>query len=259
MRVLALDLRGHGLSEGARSGLDLDSLAWDALTVLAANGAGQEVGGPPAVIAGHGLGAMVAATRGSAPAGLGRRPRARRRWLGGPGCLDPPEPAASSWRPSASHPRCWRPWMPSWPTGATSIRAPGTRTRNGPRRAQVDQKHAGHVALVTRQATLRGLVEAMFGYRPIDTLAAAPAPLLVLVAGAGTADDEMARERELALEDVLAARAAAGLPAARVVRLPGTGHNLMRYRPADAERRAAGAAESTPRAQPDVALGCDRA
>ena len=61
VRVLAPDLRGHGLSEGARSGLDLDSMAWDALTVLAANGVGQEVGGPAAVIAGHGLGAMVAA------------------------------------------------------------------------------------------------------------------------------------------------------------------------------------------------------
>ena len=62
LRVLAPDLRGHGLSEGARSGLDLESMAWDALTVLAANGAGEEVDGPPAIIAGHGLGAMVAAT-----------------------------------------------------------------------------------------------------------------------------------------------------------------------------------------------------
>ena len=87
------------------------------------------------------------------------------------------------------------------------------------------------MALVTRQGTMRGLVDAMFGYRPIETLAAAPARLLVLVAGAGTADDEVARERQLALGDVLDARSAAGLSEARVVRLPGTGHNLMRYRP----------------------------
>ena len=73
----------------------------------------------------------------------------------------------------------------------------------------------------------------MFDYRPVETLSATAVPLLVLVAGAGTADDETARERELALEDVLAARRAAGLPEARVVRLPGTGHNLMRYRPAE--------------------------
>ncbi len=45
----------------------------------------------------------------------------------------------------------------------------------------------------------------------METLSASAAPLLVLVAGAGTADDETARERELALDDVLAARRAAGL------------------------------------------------
>lgn len=99
-------------------------------------------------------------------------------------------------------------------------------------RAQVDQRHAGHVALVARQATLRGVVEGMFGYRPIETLSVARAELLIMVAGAGTADDELARERDLALDDVLAARMAAQGRGARVVRLPGTGHNLMRYRPA---------------------------
>ena len=61
-RVLALDLRGHGLSDSPRSGYDLESLAFDALTVLVANGYGTDADGPPAAVAGHGLGAMVGAT-----------------------------------------------------------------------------------------------------------------------------------------------------------------------------------------------------
>ena len=230
VRVLAPDLRGHGLSEGARSGLDLDSMAWDALTVLAANGAGKEADGPPAIICGHGLGAMVAATAARLqPASVSGLVLVDGGWedLGvstrmSPGEFlagfgEPPEVLASMDAFLADR----RDFDPdSW--DADQERAA---------RSQVDQKHAGHVGMVTRQATMRGLVEAMFGYRPIDTLAAAPARLLVLIAGAGTADDEVARERELALRDALDARAAAGLSAARIVRLSGTGHNLMRYRP----------------------------
>ena len=40
--VVALDLRGHGLSDSPRSGYDLESLAYDALTVLVANGWGRD-------------------------------------------------------------------------------------------------------------------------------------------------------------------------------------------------------------------------
>jgi pimeloyl-ACP methyl ester carboxylesterase len=232
LRVLAVDLRGHGLSEGSRSGLDLASLAWDVLTVLAANGSGVEVGGPPAYIAGHGMGGMVAATAGRVqPASVAGVALVDGGWEDlavstrlSPqeflaGIAEPPEVMASMDAFLADR----RDFDPaSW--DADQERAA---------RAQVDQKHAGHVGLVARQATLRGIVEGMFAYRPMEVLADVPAPLLVLVAGAGTADDEMARERELALDDVLAARRASGSPADRVVRLPGTGHNLMRYRPAE--------------------------
>ncbi len=105
LRVLALDMRGHGLSEGARSGLDLDSLAWDALTVLAANGAGVEADGPPAIIAGHGLGAMVAATAARTPARVGGGCRPRRWGLGGPRRIDPAEPRGVPRGTVASRPR----------------------------------------------------------------------------------------------------------------------------------------------------------
>ena len=178
---------------------------------------GHEVGGPPAVIAGHGMGAMVAATaavssprrsRGSpswtaagrtsgvstrlSPAGIPRGHRGAARGDGLDGCVPGGPARLRSGRWDADQERAFR--------------------------AQVDQKHAGHVGLVTRQATIRGVVEAMFDYRPVETLAAAPVPLLVMVAGAGTADDDTTLERELALDDVLAARRAAGLPEARVMR-----------------------------------------
>ena len=183
LRVLALDMRGHGLSEGARTGLDLESLAWDALTVLAANGAGVEVGGPPAVIAGHGLGAMVAATAARLqPASVAGLALVDGGWedLGVSTRLSPGEFLAGIGRAARG---AGLAWTRSWPTGATSTRRSWDADQERAARAQVDQKHAGHVALVTRQATIRGLVDAMFGYRPIETLAAAPVPLLVLVAG----------------------------------------------------------------------------
>ena len=54
-------------------------------------------------------------------------------------------------------------------------------------RAQVEQKHAGHVALVTRPATLRGVVDSMYRYQPRDVLEEVRCPMLVLVAESGAA------------------------------------------------------------------------
>lgn len=229
-RVLAIDLRGHGLSEGARSDVTPDSLAWDALTVLAANGAGVEAGGPPAVVAGHGLGAMVVA----------RMARLQPASVAGAALVDggwEDIDAATRMSPSELVAALAEP-----PEVLASMDAfladrrdfdPATWDADQERaaRSQVDQKHAGHVALVARSATIRGMVEGMFGYQPHETLCAAPVPLAILVAGSGTADDEDAHDRAVALDELVAARAAAGMPPTRVVRFPGTGHNLMRYRP----------------------------
>lgn len=55
--------------------------------------------------------------------------------------------------------------------------------------------------------------------------------MTIVVAGAGTADDEERRERLLALEDVQRARRDAGRQPASVRLLDGAGHELMRYRP----------------------------
>ena len=71
----------------------------------------------------------------------------------------------------------------------------------------------------------------MFGYDPLEVLPEFPSPLLVAAAESGSADDEVARERLLALEEVVRARSGRGGPT-RVVRYQ-SGHNVMRYRPGE--------------------------
>ena len=229
-RVLAMDLRGHGLSDSPRGGYDLESLAFDALTVLTANGYGTDAGGPPVVVAGHGLGAMVAATmavlRSESIGGValidagweeleeatGMTAADFERSIG-----DPPEVMAS---------------MDAYLADRREFdRASWDVDQEHAARAAVDEKHAGHVALVTRSHALRGSVDAMFEYQPMATVARVAQPVLVAVAQSGAADDEMARERQLALDDVIRVRAERGLAEVTVRRFPGAGHNLMRYRP----------------------------
>jgi pimeloyl-ACP methyl ester carboxylesterase len=228
-RVLAPDLRGHGLSDPTRSGYDLESMATDMLTVLSGNGWGEAVGGPPAVVAGHGFGAMIAATMAArspssvvgvalVDGGWEEMAEATRssadEYLAA--IAEPPEVLASMDAFLADR-RDFH--QPSW--DADQERAA---------RAQVDQKHLGHVGLVSRPTAIRGSVQAMWSYDPSEVLASMPRPLAVLVAET-SADDEAARERRLALDDVLSMRAARALPATQVTRFTGAGHNLMRYRP----------------------------
>ena len=231
-RVLALDLRGHGLSDSPRSGYDLESLAFDALTVLVANGFGTDADGPPAVICGHGLGAMVAATAAQLqPDSVAAIALVDAGWedleeATGMGAAeyqrsigDPVEVLASMDAYLADRreydPQTW---------DADQERAA---------RAAVDEKHAGHVTPVLRAHALRGSVEAMFEYRPHEVLGRLDLPVLVALAETGAADDEIVRERRLALSDVAHRRAASNLAPLDVRTFSGAGHNLMRYRPAD--------------------------
>ena len=228
-RVIALDLRGHGLSDSARSGYDLESLAFDALTVAVANSWGRDADGPPFAVAGHGLGAIVAAEMaGIQPDSIAAVALIDGGWedLGESTGMtaadyersigDPPEVLASMDAYLADRrefdPQTW---------DSDQERAA---------RAAVDEKHAGHVASVVRPFAMHATVDAMFSYRPLDALLDIRVPLLVAVAESGTADDETARERLAALDDVTRARAASGLPPAKIRRFPGAGHNLMRYR-----------------------------
>jgi len=229
-RVIALDLRGHGLSESPREGYELESLAYDALTVMVGNGWGTDVDGPPAVVAGHGLGAMVAATMaGVQPASIAGLALIDAGWesledstgMSAPeferSIGDPPEVLASM----DAYLRDRREFDPgSW--DADQERAA---------RAAVDEKHAGHVAPVVRPFALHATVAAMFSYDPNAALVAVTSPILVAVAESGMADDETVRERLAALDDVQRARALAGARPMAVRRFARAGHNLMRYRP----------------------------
>jgi len=228
--VIALDLRGHGLSDSPRSGYDLESLAFDALTVLVANGWGRDAGGPATVVAGHGLGAMVAVTM----AGIQPDSVAGLALIDG-GWEDPGESTgmtAAEFERSIGEP-------PEVLASMTSYLAdrrdfdPATWDSDAERaaRSAVDEKHAGHVVSVVRPFALRATIDATFSYRPLQALAEITVPMLIAVAESGTADDEVARERLAALDDVLRARAAVGAPETTVARFPGVGHNLMRYRP----------------------------
>lgn len=238
-RVLAMDLRGHGLSDSPRSGYELDSQAYDALTVLVANGWGRDAAGPPAVVAGHGLGAMIAVAMANiqpdsvaalalidggwedVAEATGQTPAEFEQTLG-----DPPE-VLSSMTAFLDDRREFDPQ--TW-----------DEDQERAARASVDEKHAGHVAPVIRQHALRGCVDAMFSYRPQEALVPLAMPLQVALAESGSADDEIVRERRLALEDIVRLRTANGLPEPTIERFVGAGHNLMRYRPADLSAALAG-------------------
>jgi pimeloyl-ACP methyl ester carboxylesterase len=228
-RVLAPDLRGHGLSESPRSGYDLESLAFDALTVLSANGFGADLDGPPAVVAGHGLGAAVAVTMANL------RPRSVAALALVEGGFEDLEEAtgqtAAEYQASIGDPPEVMASMAAYLADRREF-DPGTWDADQERaaRAAVDEKHAGHVASVVRAHALRGSIEALFSYRPRVALAKVAAPVLIAVAESGAADDETVRERRIALDDVVRARAAAGVAAPDIRVFKGAGHNLMRYR-----------------------------
>ena len=156
-RVLAPDLRGHGLSDSPPDGYDLDSLAFDLLTVLTAHGLGPDVDGPPAVLVGHGFGAQVAAwtahLRPAAVAGLALvdggweelEPALRMDAAEFQRGLDEPPEVLASMDAFLADRRDWDP--ATWDTDQERAA-----------RATVDEKHAGRVALVVSRRALRGSV-----------------------------------------------------------------------------------------------------
>ena len=228
--TVAPDLRGPGASDAPREGYDLESLALDMLTVVAAQGWGSAVGGPAVVVAGHGLGAIVAVEAArlepASVAGLvlvdgGWEEVGETTRLSAPELIaamaDPPEVLASMETYLADR----REFDPaSW--DADQERAA---------RAAVVERHAGHVSPVVRASVTRRLVDTLYAYQPLDALGRLLQPVTVLVAGTGTADDEERRERLLAVEDVQDARRATGSDPLTVRLLDGAGHELMRYRP----------------------------
>lgn len=227
-RVVALDLRGHGLSdaptEDPETAYALDMLGDDVVAV--AEGAGLLAdAGDAIVLAGHGFGAMVAA---QAAVALGARCRGLVLVDGGwedlerstgldvdeflRGLDEPPEVMASLDAFLADR--------------AAFAPASWDDDQDRAARATVVETHAGRVVPATRPHALDACVRAMFDYEPLAVLPFVEARVVALVA----ADDETG-SRARALREVSDAREAAGRDPIRSVSFPRDGHNLMRYRP----------------------------
>ena len=232
--VVAMDLRGHGLSDAPTEGYDPATLAEDLVAV--AEGSGLLTGGTGAadadgvganavVLAGHGFGAIVAAW---AAVALGER-CARLALVDGGwesletatginvdeflrGIDEPPEVMRSMAAFLADR-RAFDP--ASW--DADQERAA---------RATVVETHAGKVVPATRPHAAEASVRVMFAYDPLETLTAVRAPIVALLA-----TDDAAGSRARVLAQVSRARVAAGRGAIEEIDLRGDGHNLMRYRP----------------------------
>jgi pimeloyl-ACP methyl ester carboxylesterase len=215
-RTYAMDLRGHGLSDAptATGAYDLDELATDVVAV--ADGSGALDGGP-AVLVGHGFGAMVGA---AAAARLGDRCGRLVLVDGGladvgtatgqdvdeflRGLDEPPEVMRSM----AAYLRDRRSWDPAtWDADQEQAA-----------RAAVVETAAGRLLPATRPHALEACVRTMFGYLPDEVLSRVPAGILAVRRTTPGDDDETGIGETLP-------------PGVRVVDVSAPGHNLLRYRP----------------------------
>ena len=227
-RFVAMDLRGHGLSDAPTEdgAYDLELHGDDAVAV--AEGSGL-LGTAEArvVLVGHGFGAIAAAY---AALALGDRCVGLVLVDGGweslevatdldvdeflRGLDEPPEVLRSMTAFLADR----RGFDPStWDADQEQAA-----------RSTVVETHAGRVVPSARPHATEAIVRAMFDYEPLDVIPAVAAPVTALVA----MDDET-RSRSRALAAVTAAREGAGRGPIRVVAFVHDGHNLMRYRPRD--------------------------
>jgi pimeloyl-ACP methyl ester carboxylesterase len=223
-RVVAMDLRGHGLSDAPTEGYDPEAFAGDVLA--AAEGSGLlEAPGDRVVLAGHGFGAIVAAW---AAAAIGDRCAGLVLVDGGWESLE----AASGMdvdeflRGLDEPPEVMRSMTAFLADRAGFDPATWDADQERAARATVVETHAGKVVPATRPHAAEASVRAMFRYDPLDSLAAVAAPVTALIA----AGDE-GGSRAKALAAASSARAAVGLGRIRAASYPHDGHNLMRYRP----------------------------
>lgn len=229
-RVVTMDLRGHGLSDAPTDdgAYDLTVLAADVVAVAEGSGLlSQETGGPRVMLAGHGFGAIVAAT---AAVELGARCAGLVLVDGGWEALEASTGVdADEFLRGLDEP----PEVMRSMTAYLADRAgfdPSTWDADQERaaRATVVETHAGRVVPATRPHALEACVRAMFTYDPVATLTAFAGPVTALSA----ADDETG-SRARALTAVSEARVAAGQEAIVQIPFRHDGHNLMRYRPSE--------------------------
>ena len=226
IRFVALDLRGHGLSDAPTEdgAYELDLFGGDVIAVAE----GASILGDAsdrAILVGHGFGAIAAAY---AAVALGERCAGLVLVDGGwedleestaldvdeflRGLEEPPEVMAS---------------MSAFLRDRREFdRATWDADQEAAARATVVETHAGRVVASARPHATEGTVRAMFEYDPATVLPEIDAPIAALVAR----DDEL-RTRARALAAISAAREANGRAPIRAVDFGHEGHNLMRFRP----------------------------
>lgn len=234
--TVAIDLRGHGLSDAPTSGYTADQLAEDVVAVAEGAGLLPEADSQ-VVLAGHGYGAIVATW---AALALGGR-------CAGLVLVD------GGWQDLGAEtglsPDEWLREMAEPPGIFSSMAAyladrrdfdPATWDADQERaaRSTVVEVPAGKVVSATRPHAVAASVEAMCTYDPIASLGAVTAPVTALLAA-----DEDPTGRATRLANLDAIRLRAGLAPIRRVELSSAGHNLMRYRPAEVSAAILAAAE----------------
>lgn len=238
--VVAMDLRGHGLSDAPTEGYDLPTLGSDVVAVAEGSGL-LDAPGARVILAGHGFGAIVAA---HAAIQLAERCAALVLVDGGWEDLGVTtgQDADEFLRTLEEPPEVLRSLATYLADREGFDPTTWDADQQAAARAAVIELPAGRVVSATRPHALEACVRAMFTYSPSTTLRDVTAPIRIVSA----ADDE-AGGRSEALR-----RTAADLAAARRPRLwhrsfPSDGHNLMRYRSAEVASAILGAVDEWPR------------
>jgi pimeloyl-ACP methyl ester carboxylesterase len=229
LQFVAMDLRGHGLSDAPTEdgAYGLDRHADDVVAVAEGSGLLEADGpeGDGVVLAGHGFGAIVAAT---AAGRLGRRCAGLVLVDGGGESLD----AATGMDPDEFLRGLDEPpeVMASLAAFLADRRAFDADSWDADQeyaaRATIVETHAGRVVPSARPHATAATVRAMFTYDPTVVLPALDAPIVALVAGH---DESGLRMRSLAA--VSSERVAGGRDPIGTIVFGHDGHNLMRYRP----------------------------
>jgi pimeloyl-ACP methyl ester carboxylesterase len=224
-RFVAMDLRGHGLSDAPTEdgAYDLPLHAEDVVAV--AEGSGLLSAGGRAVVAGHGFGAIAAA---EAALNLGERCAGLVLVDGGWESLEEATglDVEEFLRGLEEPPEVMRSMSAFLADRREFDPATWDRDQEQAARASVVETHAGRVVPSARPHATEATVRAMFEYEPLDVLPFIDAPVTALVA----ADDET-RSRSRALAAASAAREANGRAPIQTISFGHDGHNLMRYRP----------------------------
>jgi pimeloyl-ACP methyl ester carboxylesterase len=217
-RTVAMDLRGHGLSDAPTGRYEPETLAADVVAVAEGSGALDADG---VVLAGHGFGGIVAAW---AAVALGER--CRRLVLVDGGWED--IAASAGMEPDEflrgldEPPEVLRSMTAYLAERADFDSSTWDAEQEAAARAAVVETPAGRLVSATRPHALVACVEAMFDYRPAETLPLVRAPIVALAATSPPPGPE--------------------LPPIDVTVLEATGHNLMRYRPDEVTGAILGAA-----------------